>query len=292
MRRSASRAEGTPRWGRGAADGRFKPRSGADDDEGERTWRQKLGPAIDPIHQFALHPVVSILVGGHDVSLTNSGLFMLLAVALTCLLVAIGARGGSGVPGRLQAMAEMAYEFIAGMVRSAAGETGMRFFPFVFAIFFFVLLSNLIGFIPYSFTVTSQIIITAALALMVFLTVIVIGIKEHGLHFFKLFVPPGVPIYILPLVVAIEIISFLSRPVSHSVRLFANMLAGHITLNVFGGFVVMLLGASAAIKALAVLPFIMTIGLDALELLVAFLQAYVFAMLTCMYLNDALHPGH
>ena len=144
------------------------------------------GPAIDPIHQFALHPVLSILVGGHDVSLTNSGLFMLLAVALTCLLVAIGARGGSGVPGRLQAVAEMAYEFIAGMVRSAAGETGMRFFPFVFAIFFFVLLSNLIGFIPYSFTVTSQIIITAALALMVFLTVIVIGIKEHGVHFFKL----------------------------------------------------------------------------------------------------------
>jgi F-type H+-transporting ATPase subunit a len=168
----------------------------------------------------------------------------------------------------------------------------MRFFPFVFAIFFFVLLSNLIGFIPYSFTVTSQIIITAALALMVFLTVIVIGIKEHGLHFFNLFVPQGVPIYILPLVVAIEIISFLSRPISHSVRLFANMLAGHITLNVFGGFVVMLLGASAAVKALAILPFVMTIGLDALELLVAFLQAYVFAMLTCMYLNDALHPGH
>ena len=217
---------------------------------------------------------------------------MLLAVAIACLLVAIGARGGSGVPGRLQALAEMAYEFIAGMVRSAAGEAGMRFFPFVFAIFFFVLLSNLIGFIPYSFTVTSQIIITAALALMVFVTVIVIGVKEHGVHFFKLFVPPGVPIYILPLVVAIEIISFLSRPISHSVRLFANMLAGHITLNVFGGFVVMLLGAGAAVKGLAVLPFAMTIGLDALELLVAFLQAYVFAMLTCMYLNDALHPGH
>ncbi len=250
------------------------------------------GPAIDPIHQFSIHPVISIQVAGHDVSLTNSGLYMLLAVALACLLVALGARGGSGVPGRMQAMAEMAYEFIAGMVRSAAGEAGMRFFPFVFAIFFFVLFSNLIGFIPYSFTVTSQIIITAALALMVFLTVIVIGVREHGAHFFKLFVPPGVPIYILPLVVAIEIISFLSRPVSHSVRLFANMLAGHITLNVFGGFVVMLLGAGAAIKGLAVLPFAMTIGLDALELLVAFLQAYVFAMLTCMYLNDALHPGH
>jgi F-type H+-transporting ATPase subunit a len=252
----------------------------------------EAGPAIDPIHQFAMHPVVSILVGGHDVSLTNSGLFMLLAVALTCLLVAIGARGDSGVPGRLQAMAEMAYEFIAGMVRSAAGESGMRFFPLVFAIFFFVLVTNLLGFFPYTFSVTSQIIITAALALMVFLTVIVVGIKEHGLHFFKLFVPAGVPIYILPLVVAIEIISFLSRPVSHSVRLFANMLAGHITLNVFGAFVVMLLGASAAVKALAVLPFVMTIGLEALELLVAFLQAYVFAMLTCMYLNDALHPGH
>jgi F-type H+-transporting ATPase subunit a len=252
----------------------------------------EAGPAIDPIHQFALHPVVSILVGGHDVSLTNSGLYMLLAVALTCLLVAIGARGGSGVPGRMQAMAEMAYEFIAGMVRSAAGETGMRFFPLVFAIFFFVLITNLLGFFPYTFSVTSQIIITASLALMVFLTVIVVGIKEHGFHFFKLFVPEGVPIYILPLVVAIEIISFLSRPVSHSVRLFANMLAGHITLNVFGAFVVMLLGASAAVKAIAILPFAMTVGLEALELLVAFLQAYVFAMLTCMYLNDALHPGH
>jgi F-type H+-transporting ATPase subunit a len=252
----------------------------------------EAGPAIDPIHQFSIHPIVSIQVAGHDVSLTNSGLFMLLAVALSCLLVAIGARGDSGVPDRLQAMAEMAYEFIAGMVRSAAGEAGMRFFPFVFSIFFFVLLCNLIGFIPYSFTVTSQIIITAALALMVFVTVVAIGLKEHGLHFFKLFVPPGVPIYILPLVVAIEIISFLSRPISHSVRLFANMLAGHITLNVFGGFVVLLLGAGAATKALAILPFAMTIGLDALELLVAFLQAYVFAMLTCMYLNDALHPGH
>ena len=249
------------------------------------------GPSIDPIHQFSIHPVVPIDVAHVDVSLTNSGLFMLLAVALSCLIAAIGARGDSGVPGRMQAMAEMSYEFIAGMVRSAAGEAGMRFFPFVFSIFFFILLCNLIGFIPYSFTVTSQIVITAALALMVFLTVVFIGIKEHGVSFFKLFVPSGVPIYILPLVVAIEVISFLSRPLSHSVRLFANMLAGHITLYVFGSFVVMLLGAGAAIKAIAVLPFAMTVGLEALELLVAFLQAYVFAMLTCMYLNDALHPG-
>jgi F-type H+-transporting ATPase subunit a len=249
------------------------------------------GPAIDPIHQFALHPVVSIQVQGHDVSLTNSGLFMLLAVALSCLLVAIGARGGSGVPGRLQAMAEMAYEFVAGMVRSAAGDAGMRFFPMVFCIFLFIVICNVVGLIPYSFTVTSQIVITAALALMVFLTVVIVGIKDHGLQFFKIFVPPDVPIYILPLVVAIEVFSFFVRPVSHSVRLFANMLAGHITLNVFGAFVVMLLGAGALFKAFAVLPFLMTIGLFALELLVAFLQAYVFAMLTCMYLNDAVHPG-
>jgi F-type H+-transporting ATPase subunit a len=252
----------------------------------------EAGPAIDPIHQFSIQPVVSILVNGHDVSLTNSGLYMLLAVALSCLLVAIGARGGPGVPGRMQALAEMAYEFVAGMVRSAAGEAGMRFFPFVFSIFFFVLLCNLIGFIPYSMAATSHIVITASLALIVFCTVVIIGVREHGLHFFNLFVPSGVPIYILPLVVAIEIVSFLSRPVSHSVRLFANMLAGHITLNVFGSFVVMLLGAGAAVKVLAVMPFLGTVALEALELLVVFLQAYVFAMLTCMYLNDALHPGH
>ena len=159
------------------------------------------------------------------------------------------------MPGRLQAMAEIAYEFIAGMVRSAAGETGMRFFPLVFCIFLFIVICNLIGLFPYSFTVTSQIIVTATLALLVFFTVVIVGIKDHGLQFFKVFVPQDVPIYILPLVVAIEVFSFFVRPVSHSVRLFANMLAGHITLNVFGSFVVMLLGAGALFKAFAVLPF-------------------------------------
>ncbi len=249
------------------------------------------GPTIHPTEQFSIHPLVPIHIAGFDISLTNSGLFMLLAVALACLMAAVAARGGSGVPSRMQALGEMAYEFTAGMIRSATGEAGMRFFPFVFSIFFFILICNLLGFIPYSYTVTSQIVITAALALLVFLTVVIIGIKEHGTHFFGVFVPPGVPIYILPLVVAIEVVSFLSRPVSHSVRLFANMLAGHITLYVFGSFVIMLLGAGAAMKVFAVLPFAMTVGMDALELLVAFLQAYVFAMLTCMYLNDALHPG-
>jgi F-type H+-transporting ATPase subunit a len=162
----------------------------------------------------------------------------------------------------------------------------------VFCIFMFVLILNLIALVPYSFSVTSHIIVTASLALLVFFTVIVVGIKENGLHFFKLFVPSGIHWSILFAVVPIEVISFFSRPLSHSVRLFANMLAGHITLNVFGGFVVMLLGAGTVLKFVAILPFAMTIGLYALELLVAFLQAYVFTMLTCMYLNDALHPGH
>jgi F-type H+-transporting ATPase subunit a len=247
--------------------------------------------AINPIEQFAVAPIVPIHIGRLDFSFTNSALYMLIAVAIVAILMLIGASGTTGAPGRLQALAEMVYEFIAGMLRSAAGDHAGAFFPLVFTLFMFILICNLVGLIPHSFSVTSHIVVTAALALTVFFTVVIVGVAKHGLRFFKLFVPSGVPIYILPLVVAIEIVSFLTRPMSHSVRLFANMLAGHITLNVFGGFVVMLLGAGLATKALAVLPFAMTIGLDALELLVAFLQAYVFAMLTCMYLNDALHPG-
>jgi F-type H+-transporting ATPase subunit a len=251
----------------------------------------ETGPAINPIEQFSITPLIPIRIAGHDFSLTNSSLYMVIAVAIVCLVMTAGARGGPGVPGRLQSAAELAYEFIAGMLRSATGEKGMRFFPMVFTIFMFVLVINLIGLPAYTFEVTAQIVITAALALLVFLTVIVVGLKEHGLHWFKLFVPSGVPIYILPLVVAIEIISFLTRPLSHSVRLFANMLAGHIMLSVLGSFSVMLLGAGIVFKVLAVVPIVMNVGVFALELLVAFLQAYVFAMLTCMYLNDAIHPG-
>ena len=179
------------------------------------------------------------------------------------------------------------------MLRSTAGHEGMRFFPFVFTIFMFVLLLNLFGLVPYGFTVTSHIVITAALALTVFFTVLGYGLIRHGLHFFNLFVPKGVPIYILPMIVVIEMLSFLSRPISHSVRLFANMLAGHIALKVFAGFVILLGGALGAIGwAGGVLPFAMIIALTALEMLVAVLQAYVFAILTCIYLNDAIHPGH
>jgi F-type H+-transporting ATPase subunit a len=218
---------------------------------------------------------------------------MLAAVVVLTLFLIVGTAGGKAVPTRLQSAAELTYEFVAGMLRSTAGQEGMRFFPFVFTIFMFVLLLNMFGLIPYAFTVTSHIIVTAALAFTVFFTVLIYGLIRHGLHFFNLFVPKGVPIYILPLIVAIEILSFLSRPISHSVRLFANMLAGHIALQVFAGFIVLLGGALGAVGWIGgALPFAMIVALFALEALVAFLQAYVFAILTCIYLNDAIHPGH
>jgi F-type H+-transporting ATPase subunit a len=186
----------------------------------------------------------------------------------------------------------MSYEFIANMLRDAAGSHGMKFFPLVFSLFMFVLVANLWGMFPYFFTVTSHIIVTFALALLVIGTVIIYGFLKHGFGFLKLCVPQGVPGILVPLVVAIEVISFLSRPISLSVRLFANMLAGHITLKVFAGFVTSLSAMGAVGVIGSVLPLAMTVALTALEFLVAFLQAYVFAVLTCMYLNDALHPGH
>src|SRR5947209_3575004 len=248
---------------------------------------------MDPIHQFQIQNLLTFgHIGGTEIAFTNSALFMLIALLVIAALT-IGATSSRAlVPGRMQSVVEMSYEFVADTLRSTAGSEGMKFFPLVFSLFMFILAVNLIGLIPYTFTVTSHIIITASLALLVFLTVIVYGLAKHGLHFFKLFVPSGIPIYILPLVTFIEVLSFLSRPISHSVRLFANMLAGHITLKVFGGFVVML-GSLGALGWLgAVLPLGLTIALTALELLVAVLQAYVFAILTCIYINDAIHPGH
>jgi F-type H+-transporting ATPase subunit a len=248
---------------------------------------------MDPIHQFEIDKLLVLgHVGGVEIALTNAALFMLIALALIALLM-IGATGARAViPGRLQAVAEISYEFVATMLQNAAGSEGMKFFPFVFSLFMFILFVNVIGLIPYTFAVTAQIIVTASFALLVFLTVIVYGFWRHGLHFLRLFVPSGIPIVILPLVSFIEVLSFLSRPLSHSVRLFANILAGHITLKVFAGFVTML-GAFGFLGWIgAVLPFGMTVALFALELLVAFLQAYVFAILTCIYLNDAIHPGH
>ena len=247
---------------------------------------------IDPIHQFNIEPLFTIgHIGNQTIAFTNSSLYMFVAVALTAVLML-----GSGrqlVPGRFQSMAEITYEFVASTIRSTAGADGMKFFPLVFSLFMFICVSNLIGIIPYTFTVSSHIIVTVALALLVFFTVLIYGLYKNGLKFFRIFVPTGVPVYILPLVMFIEILSFFLRPVSHSVRLFANMLAGHIALKVFAGFVAMLGVALGALGwAGGMLPLALTVALTALELLVAFLQAYVFTMLTCMYLNDALHPGH
>jgi F-type H+-transporting ATPase subunit a len=249
------------------------------------------GKAIDPIHQFEIQNIVPIKMFGMDLSFTNASLFMVIILAAVWFLMVYGTRNRELVPGKLQSAAEMSYEFVASTIRGTAGNDGMRFFPFVFSLFMFVLFANLIGLIPYSFTVTSQIVVTFAFAALVILTVILYGIYKHGLHWFRLFVPSGVSPVMLPFLVMIEVISFVSRPISLSVRLFANMLAGHITLKVFGGFVTMLL-ASGAWAALAPLPLAGVVAISALELLVAVLQAYVFTILTCVYLNDAIHPGH
>ncbi|PWE17639.1 F0F1 ATP synthase subunit A [Marinicauda salina] len=253
----------------------------------------------NPIKQFEIHPVAPFQVGGYDLSFTNSSYFMVVAVALSVGLLALAMSKRALVPGRAQSVAELLYEFVANMIRSTAGTDGLKFFPFVFTLFTFVLMGNMLGMFHYfpapgahGFTFTSHLIITVALALLVMAIVIGYGVFKNGLGFLKVFKPSGVPIAILPFVVLIEVISFISRPISLSVRLFANMLAGHILLKVFAGFIVMLGAAGAAWPIVGVLPFAMVVGLTALEFLVAFLQAYVFAILTCIYLSDALHPGH
>ena len=244
---------------------------------------------MDPIHQFQITP----LFGEGMFAFTNSALFMVASVLTITLFLVLATSRNALVPGRWQSLAELSYEFVANTVRQSAGNEGMKFFPLVFSLFMFVLVANLLGMIPYSFTVTSHIIVTFALAMLVILTVILYGFWKNGLHFLHLFVPSGIPVFLMPLVVAIEVISFLSRPISLSVRLFANMLAGHITLKVFAGFVVQLVAALGALGGvLAILPLGMAVALQGLELLVAFLQAYVFTILTCIYLNDAIHPGH
>lgn len=245
----------------------------------------------NPIEQFGIHRMMEMQFGGVDASFTNASMYMAIVVALLLGLMLIGTSRRQLVPGRLQAVGEMIYEFVANMVRQTIGDDGMKFFPFVFTLFTFVLLANLIGLVPWSFTVTSQIVVTASLALCVMATVIVYGLFKHGLKFLNLFIPHGVPKAVLVILVPIEVISFLSRPVSLSVRLFANMLAGHITLQVFGAFVLGLLGAGFW-SVLSPLPLAATVAMFALELLVACLQAFVFSVLTCVYLRDALHPGH
>lgn len=242
-----------------------------------------------PMEQFVVKPVIPL---GGGLAVTNAALFMVGAVVVIVGGLLLATRSRAVVPGRAQSAAEMLHEFVAGTIRDTAGLEGMKFFPFVFSLFTFVLTCNLLGLIPGFFTVTSQIIVTFALAALVIGTVIVYGAVKHGMHFLRLFVPSGVPIWLLPVMVIIEIISFLARPISLSLRLFANMLGGHIALKVFGSFVVSLGAAGIGYALLAPLPLLMIVALTAFEFLVAALQAYVFTVLTCIYLNDALHPGH
>ena len=252
---------------------------------------------MNPMEQFAVKPIVPLHIGHYDVSFTNQSLWMFIVVGAVSLFFYLAATSRGLVPTRMQSIAELSYEFVGNMIHSAAGEDGLRFFPFVFTLFMFVLLSNFLGLIPGSFTVTGQIAVTFALAAVVVLTVILTGFLAHGIGFLKLFVPKA-PIYLLFLLVPIEIISFFTRPISLSVRLFANMLAGHTMLKVFAGFIVAL-GATVVspkpwFAPLSIAPLFLEVAIYALEFLVAFLQAYVFAILTCIYLNEALHlhDGH
>ena len=245
-----------------------------------------MAGAHNPLSQFEIRRLVPIEIGGYDLSFTNSSAYMVLAAGLITVLFTASMGARAMVPGRLQSLQEMAYEFIAGMLRDSVGSEGRAYFPFVFTLFMFILFCNLLGMVPYSFTVTSHIIVTFALAIVVFVGVTAIGLVRHGLHFLAFFVPKGVPWWILPLLVPIEVMSYFIRPMTLSVRLFANMLAGHMMLKVFGGFVV----ALGIVGGWAPLAFI--VALTGLEVLIAVLQAYVFTVLTCLYLNDAIHLSH
>ena len=245
----------------------------------------------DPIHQFEIKTIVPIeLMYGVDASFTNSSLFMVLSCVFIGGFLLYSMQGRSLIPNRMQSVSEISYQFIANMVRESVGTAGMKFFPFVFTLFAFILMCNMFGMFPFFFTVTSHIIVTFALALLVMSVVIIYGIWKNGFGFFKLFIP-NVPVVLLPLMVPIEVISFLARPFSLAIRLFANILAGHIALKVFAGFIVGM-GSLGIFSFSAIFPLALTVAMTALEFLVAFLQAFVFATLTCVYLHDAEHPGH
>jgi F-type H+-transporting ATPase subunit a len=235
-----------------------------------------------PLHQFTIERLIPLHLGSTDISYTNSALLMTIAVVLITVFLVGATSRASLVPGRLQSMAELSYEFVAQMVRDNVGDEGREYFPLVFSIFMFVLFGNVLGLVPYSYTFTSQIVVTFALAIFVFALVTVIAFIRHGVHFFSFFMPSGAPMVMAPILVPIEIISYLSRPVSLGIRLFANMMAGHTMMAVFAGFTVTL-------GVFGVLPLAVNVALYALELIVTVLQAYVFAILTCLYLNDAIH---
>ncbi|MGD1954263.1 MAG: F0F1 ATP synthase subunit A [Sphingomonadales bacterium] len=248
--------------------------------------------AGSPLDQFKLSNKLELSVAGFDASITNSALWMIGVVAVTSVGLMWAMRRADMVPGRSQSMAELLYEFVANMVKDNIGAGGRPFFPFIFSLFMFILIANLAGMVPYGFTVTSHLAVTMTFAIFIFLLVIAVGFARHGLHFFSLFLPPGTPVFLMPLIVVIEVISFFSRPVTLGVRLFANMTAGHILMKVFAGFIISMAAAGSFVAFLSWLPFVANVAVTALELLVAAVQAYVFALLTCVYLNDAVNLEH
>tara|TARA_B100000029_G_scaffold516426_1_gene629756 strand:- start:1890 stop:2633 length:744 start_codon:yes stop_codon:yes gene_type:complete len=241
------------------------------------------GKKHSPLEQFEIVPWVEIKSGNLDLSFTNSSLAMIITVAFITIFLTVTVNSRSIVPSRLQLISELCYNFIAQLLKDTVGNDGRKYFPIVFSLFMFVLIGNMVGMIPYSFTFTSHIIVTFALAAVVFIGVTILGFINHGIRFFSFFYIPGVPFYMHPLLIPIEVISYLSRPISLSVRLFANMLAGHTLLKVFAGFVVSMPFFTG------VFPLTFIVALTGLEILIAFLQAYVFAILTCLYINDAFH---
>lgn len=242
----------------------------------------EVGFPVDPLHQFVVVPLLDINVGSLDLSFTNSALWMAITVLFISGFMLLAMRGRALVPGRLQSCAELLYETIANMVRDNVGQGGRAYFPFIFSLFLFLLFGNVFGLIPSSFTFTSHIVVTFALAIAIFIAVTVIGIAKHGVRFFTLFFPHGAPLWTAVILVPIELISYLSRPISLSMRLFANMMAGHIMMKVFAGFVLLM-------GLVGVVPLAALVGITILELLVAVLQAYIFTILACVYLHDALH---
>jgi F-type H+-transporting ATPase subunit a len=244
---------------------------------------------VDPLHQFHIKPLISVIVADLDVSFSNSALSMITSVIIIYALMMLGMRRRSMVPGRWQSLAEIFYEFITKMVDDNAGRAARPFFPFIFTLFMFILVGNLLGMLPWAFTFTSHIVVTFAMAIFVFTMATLLALIKHGFRFFTFFLPHGVPLWLAPLLVPIEIVSYLSRPISLSVRLFANMMAGHTMLKVFAGFTVMMgAGLGALGYAAGIVPVIINIALIGFEIMVATLQAYVFAILTCLYIRDAL----
>jgi F-type H+-transporting ATPase subunit a len=245
-----------------------------------------------PLEQFVIKPIIPLSIGGVDLSFTQSALWMMIAVVCATLLMTVAMRRRALVPGRWQNVPEILYEFIGKLASESLGDEARRYFPFIFSIFMIVLMGNLLGMVPYSFTYTSHIIVTGALAMMVFIAATAIGFIRHGLHFFSFFLPKGLPIALAPLVILIEVVSYLSRPISLSVRLFANMVAGHTMLKVFAGFSVAMGSSLTLGYVIGLIPLMLNVALVGLEIMIAFIQAYVFATLTCLYLKDAIELHH